>query len=56
MSKFWQVRISTFIWGLLVVYFFTRKIDVATKLFLTQVIGNTIIMYLILGWKKVKSN
>lgn len=48
MSKFWKVRILTFIWGALVVYYFTRRIDLTSKLFLTQVVGNSIIMWFIL--------
>lgn len=46
MSKFWKARIGMFIWGALCTYFFTRKIDITSKLFTSQVIGNTIIMWL----------
>lgn len=45
MSKFWKTRIATFLWGLAVVYFYTENIDVTSKLFLTQVIGNSFIMW-----------
>jgi len=48
MSKFWQVRLWTFIWGFSVIYYFTGKIDFTSKVFLVQVIGNSIIMWLIL--------
>ena len=44
-NKFLKTRIATFIWGLCVVYFFTRQIDLTSKIFLTQVIGNTFIMW-----------
>jgi uncharacterized membrane protein len=48
MSKFWQVRLATFIWGFAVIYAFTGRIDFTSKVFLTQALGNSIIMYLIL--------
>lgn len=51
MSKFWKVRIGTFIWGALVVYFFTRQLDLTSRIFLTQVIGNTVIMWYFLQYK-----
>lgn len=52
MSKFWQVRIATFIWGALVVYYFTHSIDLTSRLFITQVVGNTFIIWYILERKK----
>jgi hypothetical protein len=45
---FWKVRLTTFIWGFLVVYAFTRRLDLTSLLFLTQVLGNTIIMWVFL--------
>lgn len=46
MSAFLKTRILTFLWGFTVSYAFTRKIDLASYMFLTMVIGNTIIMKL----------
>lgn len=45
MSAFWKVRLLTFLWGAIVVWFFTREINLTGKIFLTQVIGNSLIMY-----------
>lgn len=45
MSKFWKTRIATFIWGAAVVYYYTRQLDLTSRLFLTQVAGNTLIMW-----------
>jgi len=44
-KEFIKMRIATFLWGFLVVYFFTGRLDVTSLLFLTQVAGNTIIMW-----------
>ena len=52
LSQFAKVRISTFIWGFLVVYAFTQRFDLTSALFLTQVAGNTLIMWYFL--KKIK--
>jgi hypothetical protein len=48
MNNFWKVRIATFIWGFIVLYYFTRKIDLTSKAFLIQVIGNSVIMWFFL--------
>jgi hypothetical protein len=48
MSKFWQVRILTFLWGFAVIWWFTGKLDFTSKVFLVQALGNTFIMKVIL--------
>ena len=48
MSSFLKVRIATFIWGFFVTYLFTRRLDLTSVMFLTMVIGNTIIMKLMI--------
>lgn len=52
MSKFAWVRALTFIWGFAVIYYFTGKLDFTSKVFLIQVMGNTIIMWAVLKEKK----
>ncbi len=52
MSKFAKVRILTFVWGFAVVYAFTGRLDLTSALFLTQVAGNTIIMWYFLRSSK----
>jgi len=54
LNQFVKVRIATFVWGFAVVYGFTRRIDLTSMLFLTQVIGNTIIMWYFLKHKQSK--
>lgn len=54
MSSFWKVRIGTFIWGFLVIYYFTGKLDFTSKVFLVQVIGNSFIMWFFIKDKKNK--
>lgn len=46
MSTFWKMRIATFVWGFLCLYWFTGKLDFTSKVFLIQVAGNSLIMYL----------
>lgn len=41
---FWTTRIAMLLWGFGVVYFFTGKVDIASKAFIVQALGNTIIM------------
>ena len=53
-SKFWKVRMATFVWGFLVIYWFTGKLDLTSKAFLIQALGNTLIMYFFLEWKSAK--
>ena len=48
MSTFWKVRISTLLWGFCVLYYFTGQIDLTGKIFLVQVIGNTVLMKLLI--------
>lgn len=48
MSQFWKVRLATFLWGLITVWSFTKQIDLTSKIFITQVIGNSIIMWVFL--------
>jgi len=48
MSSFLKVRIATFVWGFAITYLFTRRLDLTSAMFLTMVIGNTIIMKLII--------
>ena len=50
------VRVLTFIWGFSVIYLFTGKLDFTSKVFLVQVIGNTIIMWAILKQKRKYQN
>jgi len=45
MTTFWKLRLSTLAWGCLVIYGFTRQIDFTAKVFLVQVIGNTVILW-----------
>jgi uncharacterized membrane protein YeaQ/YmgE (transglycosylase-associated protein family) len=48
-SNFWKIRIGTFVWGFLVSYWYTGQLGFASKMFLTMVAGNTIIMWI---WAK----
>ena len=50
--NFWRLRVATLIWGFIVVYAFTRRIDLTGKIFLVQVIGNTVIMWWLTRPKK----
>jgi hypothetical protein len=52
LTPFWKVRIATFIWGFCCVLWFTGRIDLSSKLFLTQVAGNSLIMWWFLRPKK----
>lgn len=45
MSQFWKIRIGTFVWGFSVIYWFTGQIDFTSKVFLVQVLGNSLIMW-----------
>jgi len=45
MSNFWKTRIFTLIWGFGCSVFFTGHLMVAVPMFVTIVIGNTIIMH-----------
>jgi hypothetical protein len=45
MTIFWKIRIATFAWGALVLYGFTQSVDFTSKVFLAQVLGNTLIMW-----------
>lgn len=45
MTTFWKIRLSTLIWGFLVLYGFTRRLDLTSLVFLVQVAGNTVLMW-----------
>ncbi len=40
-------------WGLGVAYFFTHKIDLSSKIAITQILGNTVILWLLLKGEKI---
>jgi hypothetical protein len=44
LTQFWKLRLSTLAWGFVVLYAFTRRLDVTSQAFLVQVVGNTVIM------------
>jgi len=44
-ATFWKIRISMFIWGFATLYYFTGQIDITSKAFLVQVIGNSFIIW-----------
>ena len=49
MSIWLKTRIAMFIWGFSVIYFFTGNINLTSKTFLVQALGNTLILYLMVG-------
>lgn len=49
MSQFWKIRIGMSIWGFLVAWFFTDKIDLTSKIFISQLAGNSLILWVFLN-------
>lgn len=49
MSIWLRTRITMFIWGFSVIYFFTGDFDLTSRTFIVQAIGNTLILYLMVG-------
>ena len=45
MSPFVKTRIATLIWGFSVVYYFTGELNLSSKIFLIQAVGNTFLMW-----------
>jgi hypothetical protein len=45
MSTFWKLRLSTLAWGFLVLYAFTRRLDVTSQAFVVQAAGNSVLMW-----------
>jgi uncharacterized membrane protein len=57
--SFWPTRILMLIWGFGVVYAFTGRLDLTSKVFIIQALGNTIIMALMkkpYGYKQRHNN
>ncbi len=45
MSQFWKLRLSMLAWGFCVAYYFTGQLDLTSKLFAVQVVGNTALLW-----------
>lgn len=45
MSTFWKLRLSMFAWGFAVIYAFTGKLDLTSRVFLVQALGNTVLIW-----------
>lgn len=51
MSVFVKTRLATLVWGFGIVYYFTGSLNLSSKIFIIQAVGNTIIM-----WYFIKEN
>ena len=45
---FWKVRLATLLWGFAVVYIFTGRLGLTSRIFMVQAAGNTAIMWALL--------
>jgi len=52
MSTFWKIRIGMSLWGLLCIWFFTRQVDLTSKVFIAQLLGNSLILWLFIDKPK----
>jgi len=48
MKTFWKIRILMSVWGFSCAWFFTGQIDLTSKIFIAQLIGNSFILWIFL--------